>query len=227
MKSLIVFLCGVFFGQCALADRALYTAELVEGAQLIGVWRSENLAKAAKSVQLGKPSMILKGDFKVLTGADEMSPRLKRSLKAIADGQPTILFIRVDRGRADIVGDSGQMAFSSIARKAVQSVIAQQEIQKRWSKLPIPEQLQRSDLVVRGIILDSEISPKRYVIEVAGTPRGGGAKRISVLPVSDTVLDEECLFLVQRYDGTGPNYMVMAAIPRKDAKAYLTELDVE
>ena len=49
-------------------------------------------------------------------------------------------------------------------------------------------------------------------------------KSFSVLPVSKETLGVEALFFVQRHSGTGPDCIIMHAVPLKDAGGYLKQL---
>ena len=209
----------------ARAGRRLYTSELIEGATLVGDWRADDVTGSGNDVQLKRPSSVLKGDFESLAGASTYSSRLTKAVQRIRKEGPSILFIEVDGERADLVGDSGRLPYNSLTFKAVKSVISQLELKGKWSTLSIDEQVERSDLIVSGRIGDEGPSPKEYTIKVDKTYRGIPPVRLSVLPVSQEQLGVDSLFFIQRHSGTGPDYIVMNAIPMKDVQEYMDRLN--
>jgi len=216
---ILVLLCSIHF---AWADRALYTSELVEGSTVIGIWTSNEIEPDGT---LRYSHDIFRGKYTEIKKARQYSARLTKAIQRIKKEGPFILFVRVNGKKADLVGDSGRLRYSAIALKAVKSVIRQLDLKAKWKKLSVDEQIERSDLIVSGKIGDDGPEcPKDYAISLGKTYRGVPPKKISILPVPAEQVGIESIFFIQRHNGVGPEYIVMNAVPLKEAKEYLKRL---
>ena len=207
------------------ADREVYTAQCAEGATLIGVWRSDDVEEDGDNIRLKSPSTVLKGDPSSIGKTKQYSSRLKADAQRIEREGAFILFVRVDGERADLVADSGRLTYNSLTLKAVGLVIEQLELKKKWTNLSVNEQIERSDLIVSGSIpVEGPDGPRDYTISPDKIYHGVLPERLSVLPVPKEQLNVRALFFIQRHVGSGPNHVVMNAIPIKDAEEYLKRL---
>ncbi len=221
MKHLFIAL--LFFSSISFvwADRGLYTSELVEGSTFIGVWHRDNVT----GTKLSHPYAVLKGKSSNLSQVKKYSSRLKNVVNRIKKEGGFIVFIRVTGDNADLVGDSGAMRYSSIGLKAVKSVISQLVLKKKWSSLPVNEQIEHSDFIVSGEISEEEKEcPRDYIISWNKAYRGVISNRLSVVPVKQNLLGNKQLFFIQRHNGAGPDYIVIGAVPLKNSKKYLNKL---
>ncbi len=225
MKQVFAVVVVLCLAQVAWADRAPYTSELVEGAVLIGVWRSRNLKSNGEDIQLKRPDTVLKGEFAGIGKAKRYSPRLKRAIQRIEKEGPFILFVRLHGERADLVSSSGRLHYNATTLKAVRAVIRQLDLKEKWKTLSVEEQIERSDLIVTGQITEGTEYPRSYSMSADKVYRGVPPRTLSLIPVPKEQLGVESLLFVQRYNGSGPDYIVMHAVPLKDAKEYLKQLE--
>lgn len=212
------------FTTFAWADRLLYTSELVEGATLIGIWGPKNIEQKGEELELKNPNTLLKGDVAEINKTRQYSSRLKRAIKQIQEQGEFILFLRLDENRADLASDLSLEPCNYLTLKIVKTVIQQCELQNKWETLSFEERVERSDLIVSGIINAGEMYPKQYTLITDKVYRGMPPERLSILPISDDQLNKESIFFIQRYFGSGPDYMVMDSIALENAKDLLKEL---
>jgi hypothetical protein len=227
MVSALAFICIASF---AHADRGLFTSECVESATLIGVWGPRDIVKSEKGIQLKKPHLLLKGDADILGSVTQYSSRLTTAIELIEQNplspvrnRSLILFLTVKSGNADLV--EFEVRYSDIALRGIQTVITQLELKEKWKMLSINDQIEQSDLIVSGkIVTDEARCPMRFHIVVDKKYRGVPLPQFEVLPISHGPIDVESLYFIQRHCGDGANFIVMNAVPLKDATKYLERL---
>jgi hypothetical protein len=225
MKQVLFAVAALFLASHVMADRAVYTAECADGATLVGVWRPSDVVRDGDDIRLKRPDTLVKGAAANIRSVKQYSSRLRAAAQRIENEGAYILFIRVDGKRADLVADSGRLPYNSLSLKATKLVVQQLELKKKWTTLSVEEQVEKSDLIVSGSIPDEGPEcPKDYTVALDATYRGVPPKRLSVLPVQKEQLAGKHLFFIQRHVGTGPNHIVMNAVPIKDAKAFLNRL---
>ena len=222
MKYAFGIILLLFIVPAARADRALYTSELVESAVLIGVWGADEVEGIGDSIRLRQPERILKGEYEKVAKVDVYSARLNKALRRIDNEGHFILFININNNQADLVGDSGQLHYSPIALKAVQSVISQLELMRRWGKLSLEEKIERSDLIVSGRV--DAASTRSRAIKVERVYLGVPPDRLRVLPTLDAPAETEAIFFLQRHNGSGPDYIVMETAPLREAQELLKKI---
>lgn len=224
--KIIQIIIGVLFcfTTSAWADRLLYTSELVEGATLIGIWGPNNIEQKGEELELKNPNTVLKGDVAEINKTRQYSARLKRAIKQIQEQGEFILFLRLDENRADLASDLSLEPYNYLTLKIVKTVIQQCELQNKWKTLPFEEQVERSDIIVSGIINTGEEYPKEYTLITDKVYRGVPPKKLWILTVADDKLNKESIFFIQRYVGSGPDYIVMYSVTLENAKDYLREL---
>ena len=225
MKQILFATAALLLASHVMADRAVYTAECADGATLVGVWRPSDTTGVGNDISLKRPDTVLKGTSDSILSVTEYSPRLRTAAQRLQKEGAYILFITVNGERADLVADSGRLPYNSLALKAATLVIQQLELKEKWTSLSVEDQIEQSDLIVSGTIPDEGPGcPKDYTVSPDATYRGKLPVRLSVLPVQKEQLTRKHLFFIQRHVGTGPNHIVMNAVPIKDAKAFLNRL---
>lgn len=231
-KALLVEIMVFLLASTSWADRLPYTSELIEAADVIGIWRKENIIERDGSLYLGKPDTLLQGNAELLTKEYKCRDRLATVIKDIAEGtcvprRGLIIFIRV-REKAkmyDLVGDFGCLHVDRIHLKVVKEIISQVELTRKWNTFTPDERVRQADLIVSGSIKSGEEHPREYYVLVNDVHRGKcPAERIEILPLREPVTNEEGLFFIQRYYGSGPNYMLMDAVGAGEEDRYLDML---
>lgn len=225
MKMMIsAILLSVGFACTAHADRLLYTSETVDGATVIGAWSPGDIKKQDQGSVLQKPSRLIKGDSTPLQKVIYTS-RLQAAVNGIT-GRGLILFIRVSDGEADLVGDMAFVPYDEITEKAVLRIVSQFDIRKRWDTMTVRDQIERSDLIVVGSFMDfgQDVEDAVPTLTVDTTLRGVSTREIELLPDGVTPAQGKFLFFIQRYYGSGPDYMLMRCIPIKRATEYLNAM---
>ncbi len=223
MKKMISsILLAMGFACTAHADRLLYTSEMVESATVIGAWIPDDIKKQDERSVLQKPSRLFKGDSISLQEAI-YAPRLQAAVNGIT-GRGIILFITVRDGRADLVADLAFVPNDAITAKVVSRVVSQFDLRKIWDTMTVRDQVERSDLIVAGSFMHfgqdvpEDTDP---TITIDTTLRGVSTREIVLLPNGVTQAQGKYLFLIQRYYGSGPDYMLMRCIPMERATEHL------
>jgi hypothetical protein len=194
--SLILVALIVFEGH-ALADRGYYTFEMVENADIIGIWSKESAIDANGSVSLGKPEVLLKGNAESLpTMLDSSTTSALREFfgHLNAKDDQLILFVGLPhpehnrQGKAVfLLRQSTYNRYSemdTIHLKALKRIIDQVELAQRWPKLTPRLMVEYADIIVSGHVTH-EASPEdsNYVIHVDRIYRGVcSSQRLEVLP---------------------------------------------
>ncbi len=231
MKQILTVVAFLILTPAARADRALYTSECVEYATVIGVWKPGDLVRSGNDVRLGRSDTLLKGDARSLDNVKKYSSRLTSAIKSISQDETLstrdrslIFFIRVDGETADLVEFT--MPYSHLAVKAVTTVIAQLELQRKWNTLSVDDQIEQSDLIVVGkITTGEEVCPMTYELVVDKRYRGVSIENLEVLPVAKAQVNVDALVFIQRHAGDGADYIVMNVVPVKEATAYFEKLN--
>ena len=208
-------------------DHLPYTSELVDAATLIGAWSTNELAKEGGNLMLRKPSRVFKGDPLLLRDETRYTRRLQDAIGGIA-GRGAILFVTVREGRADLVADLACLPWNGITEKAVSHTVAQLTIRATWNNLSVRQQIENSDIIVAGSLsgLGEHAKSERPnpTVTVENTFRGAPPKAMVVLPGGPPPEKGQALFLIQRYCGSGPDYMVMHCVPLNRATPYFAIL---
>lgn len=210
----------------AQADRASYTSETVAEATIIGVWYPTDIKKHGESMVLQKPSRLLKGEFVSLQKATSYSPNLRAAVGGITN-HGEILFIRVTEELADLVMCRIFLPLDAVTMKAVSYTINQLETRALWDTFTVQEQIEHSDVIVTGSFSTTEeemLADQPRFIAADATLRGISPKKLVVLPDGVPVQSGRFLFMLQRYFGSGPEYMLMRSIPIENATKYLDVL---
>jgi hypothetical protein len=216
MKKLLftsAFFLAIFTAQ---AKRMQYTCELVEQAQLIGIWETKDLAKNIRS-----PKSILKGDLKVLKGITIDTSRLDYILNKAKDKQ-VILIFQIYNKQAHVRTTLWNETSFKKNLETTHAIIKQMALMKKWKSLSKEEQISASDLIVSGQAKDSgKVCPTLHYIKTEKVYKGKPSDRLSVITIKYESLNSDSLFLMQKQPGSGPAYRVMGIIPAKEAKKYL------
>lgn len=227
MKMIIIAVVFVLVCACtAQADRLPYTSEMIDVATIIGAWHPSDIKREGDSMVLQKPSRLFKGDLLLLQKTTSYSSRLQAAITGTA-GRGTILFINVREGRADLVSDLAFLPCNGIAEKVVSEIVAQLTLRANWDKLTIREHIEHSDIIVSGSFLkvgEDVPEDRNPSITVDTTFRGTSPTKIVLLPTGVTPEKGKFIFFANRYFGTGPDYILMRAIPMERATKYLDVL---
>jgi len=224
MNKIMAAIAFVMVCACATqADRLPYTSEMVDAATIIAAWNPSDIKKQGEAMVLQKASRVLKGDLALLQKATSYSSRLQKAVGGITN-RGAILFISISAGRADLVCDLAFLEWNGITVKCVSNTINQLEMRAIWDTFTVQEQIEHSDVVVTGSFSNTgeesmEDAP-RFIASDA-TLRGISPKKLVVLPEGVSVQSGRFLFMLQRYFGSGPEYMLMRSIPMENATKYL------
>jgi hypothetical protein len=146
MKKLITAVLFIlFFTVTCYSKRLPYTDELVEAADIIAFWPDDELRKTGDSIKLGHPSTVftakekylnvekdpLSGQTMLALNSDALrmleqypySERLNEVVKSIADHERYILFLVLNGGQVDIVGNHGYVESSASAEKVIKGSV--------------------------------------------------------------------------------------------------------
>jgi len=270
----------ILFQGIALADRGPYTFEMVENADIIGIWSKANAMDANGSISLESPEMLLKGSMDLLPAklAPGTSSALKNYFNNLKEKDDRlILFVGVPRSERNTAGGTAsllqQLPYNrncdsdAIQLKALKRAIGQVELAQRWSKLGPKVKLEYSDIIVSGHIIHDEwaedsiysihiskiyrgmYSEKRMEVATAlqdsrtilpgkllSAPEvlyretkkepneGGGTRSTGNAVPTGKIKGPQALFFIQRYYGTGPDYLLMGAVDVNKAGQYLSLL---
>lgn len=248
MKKLIATVISILISTAVCyADRLSYTDELVDAAGIIAFWSDDELRKIGDSIKLGRSSTVFMAKDKYLhVSKDRLSgktifslnsealqmleqyqysERLNRVLREIVDHKWYILFLGINDGRVDIIGDRGYIECNGITEKVIDDIVRQKAYQAKWDELSVKEQIARSDFIIKGTIRKGMIYPVSYYLKTDKVYRGElSDAEIGVLPTSDDNIGNTSLFFLTKNFGSGPDYRVMKAVPLEKADEYLNIL---
>jgi hypothetical protein len=262
----------------ALADRGDYTLEMVENADIIGIWSKENAIEKNGVVSLEKPEILLKGSMDSLpTKLDPgTSAALLVAFNHLNENDDRLIVLvgiprpeqKLPAGTAHLIKQFAYNHYNDLAKiqlQALKRIIDQVEIAQKWSKLSPKLKIEHSDIIVSGHIThDESLEDSNYFIQISKIYRGAySGQRLEVLPALQKVENilpgkllslpvlsfkitrkdpnaaggtratgdgvptgrikgSQALFFIQRYYGTGPEYILMAAVDVNKAGQYLT-----
>jgi hypothetical protein len=192
----------ILFEGLAHADRVYYTLDLVENADIIGVWSKENVIDKSGSASLEKPEVLLKGSMDLLPVKIDSSllsdlTSFFNQLKEKDDR--LILFFDIPNPEAAIPASTvhllRQFAYNRnkdldvIQLKVLNRIIEQAEIAQKWSKLTPKQKIEYSDVITSGhIIHDELLEDAEYSIHLSKIYRGVcSGYRLEVMPALQNV----------------------------------------
>jgi hypothetical protein len=278
LRTPLIFVVLILLQGLALADRGYYTFEMVENADIIGIWAKENAIEKNGSVSLEKPEILLKGSMDLfpikldsstasalLVAFNHLKENDDRLIVCVDIAQPEQKF---PAGTVHLIQ---QFAYNrhndldTIQMKSLKRIIDQVEIAQKWPKLSPKLKIEQSDIIVSGhITRDDSLEDSNYFIQISKIYRGVySGERLEVLPAlqkvesilpakllslpvlsfkitrkdpnaaggtraigegvpTGRIKGPQALFFIQRYYGTGPEYLLMAAVDVNKAGQYLT-----
>jgi hypothetical protein len=262
----------------ALADRGYYTIEMVENADIIGIWAKENAIDKNGLVSIEKPEILLKGSTDLLPAKldTRSSSALMLPFNNLKEKDDRlIVFIGINRPEHKIQSGTVHIYrlftynrysdLDIIQLKSLKRIIDQVEIAQKWPKLSPKLKVEHSDIIVSGHIThDEQREDSNYLIHISRIYRGvyseprlevlpalqkvesilpGKLLSLSVMSFKETkkeriegggirvigdaiptgrIKGPQALFFIQKYYGTGPEYILMAAVDVNKAGQYLT-----
>lgn len=226
-----VIIIMLFLTSVAEASRLLYTSELVERADVIGMWLKEDILIQSDSIELEQPQILYKGNWQIHKENYRYMERLKEAMKTIVEEKAIpkglIMFITIDEKDKifDLVGDLGFLSYDRIHGKVVEETINQIELVKQWDSLTLGERLNHSDIIISGNMTEGEEYPRQFYILIDRVYKGIYKEdTMEILPPFKKPMNEKSLFFIQRYYGTGPNYMLIGTTKIDEATQYLNIL---
>jgi hypothetical protein len=181
LRTPLILAVLMLFQGLAFADRGNYTFEMVENADIIGIWSKENALEKNGSVSLEKPEILLKGSMDLLpTKIDpSASADLTISFNHLKEKDDRlIVFVGISRPEnkassrtANLFGHFAYNRHSdpdTIQLKSLKRIIDQVEIAQKWTKLSPKLKVEQSDIIVSGHIThDDAQENSNYFIHIS------------------------------------------------------------
>jgi hypothetical protein len=185
-RTRLIILALILLQGPALADRGYYTLEMVENADIIGIWSKENAIDKNGPVSLDKPEILLKGSMDSLPQRLDpgASTALSVAFNHLTENDDRLIVLagiprpdqKLPAGTAHLIQHfayNRHNDLDTIQLQALKRIIDQVDIAQKWSKLSPKLKIEHSDIIVSGHIThDESLEGSSYFIQVSKSYRG-------------------------------------------------------